>query len=101
MSPIQTDQHPPARKKSVNMRRAQRYLARARALMRLDDAQPPSDDLDVRAMRSARSLRVMMYSSLATAYAERALIEQDEAARKRQANRKSHTTDAKRAQNAG
>lgn len=72
----------------MSMRRAERYLARARALMRLNEAQPAPTELEARTRSSARSMRAITYASLANAYAERAVIEHDEALRKQRANQK-------------
>lgn len=99
--PIQADQHP-ARRSSANMRRAERYLARARALMRLENSSRRETGMDSRALRSALSMRAMTYATLASAYAERAILEHDEAARMRQASKQTRKqTTATRTRGAG
>ncbi len=100
MSPIQTKQQPMGRKHSVSMRRAERYLARARALMRLTETQPMPEEIEARRRRSDLALRAMTYASLASAHAERAVIEHDADERKRRANQKTRAA-TKKTQNAG
>lgn len=86
MSPIQSDQNRSSRNKpSANLRRAERYLERARALMESDDSPQGWDTFEV-ARRNNRQLRAMAYAALAHAYAERSVIDHDKAAQKGRTN---------------